>query len=89
MCHNEPQHSPVHLPFPHSPIPPFSHSPILLCSEWVAKLIEAKDKYNTTGVKIVSLELFSIEAAKVCPLQLVHAVLVSSGAPAGCPDRRG
>lgn len=32
----------------------------------MAKLREAKDKYNTEGVKIVSVDLFSVEAIKVC-----------------------
>ena len=41
-----------------------------LCREWVAKLTEAKGKYNTTGVGIVSVDLFSIEALKVRPWML-------------------
>lgn len=32
----------------------------------MAKLREAKAKCNTEGVKIVSVDLFSVEALKVC-----------------------
>lgn len=36
--------------------------------DWVSKLTEAKNKFNTTGVGIVSVDLFSVEAIKVCPV---------------------
>ena len=37
----------------------------VVCREWIEKLTEAKNKFNTTGAKIVSVNLLSVEALKV------------------------
>ena len=44
----------------------------------MSKLTEAKNKFNTTGVGIVSVDLFSVEALKVCPV--CHAAGTTSAA---------